>query len=1512
MYSASFSALVSATRGTMKMATYVAERGLLLFCLVAFIVSAKALKCHSCLGTQKECKLTEVTCPGSNDTCGSSTMVINSFPFKEHTVTKGCVSSTAPHRSISISPSEIVKMSLEEMTCGTDLCNKETISGSEAKENERNCYSCISLSKSCTSETMKNMICRGVQNNCLDIRVLGAIGEISNAHIKGCGEMNCSQSLAFSNRMTSVFLKCCNENFCNSDIDYQEPDKKLNGLECVNCDTRIGENCDPLNYTTIKCYGSQTACYEHVGIQMLDGKPTPLVLKGCATPNMCDNSVLPLLQNLRGSRVHCCNGSRCNDKLNKDTLQASGYFPGTGIQSYPSGHNSGIKHSQYPIKTGHAFNNYSSVGAPVSSSYNNDNYKNDNDQMDHTLSFAVIDVPTVSPLTPGGKQNNFNYGSWNSDNNGADTHPTSSSSNGLSGSNSSSITSTDLSQEMSQSQTDNYNSDPHSVFVKTTDNDTVFVVSEVDIVYNIDIYSEDGNNFTATSPEPTKLQGSGDINSYGTEINAIPSTSDGINAAPSGPLSNQNLSTEIIQDSVNNNLGQQNQNSVTDSDQYLSTDGDVFLTGNETDIFYKIDMYILEYYSNLTTTSQGPTRTDGSWDINAASESSYGLNNGSLNSDLSTQTFQETTYDVFLQQDQTSVNDIGLYLVGETIKNNSSRENYTVHSTDNYSSGINNNISTTPQGPNLGVNTTLLSNNNSNSNISSVQHMLNSSSGDYGANVTLTNPNKSTPSKYNCSSLTVGSASVGNNTEQKPPGSKNNSVENGLYHGLGTSRSNSSTHNNEPFSNPMPLGHNNGSNNGTNSSSSYLSMIFTGGSFNGSSSGNYNSLGENQTGSGNIVTYGNGSDHNPHMMPPGGYNGSYDYNSNGSVGPNNPNSTSGGGYFYNSNPKSNSTENGFYYDSGNSRSNSSTHNNLEPSGVNNNGSNNGTNSSSSKPGGYDYNTTLNGNHSNPNSTSGGGFVYNPNIMPPEGSSHGAPYSNENNPGSPYWNYDPNMLPPVVNGPPPGEYFDGNGHDSNYNMYDTVGNSNGNNFMPPGGSSYGDSNGNVNNLGSLFWNPNMPPPAVPGHYSNLGNTMGSNSHQLPPGLNGSTNGNYSNLIAILSNATGLSPTVLSQRLNGTDLSNPSKLNSVLYGIPGFDANRLPPELKEFISGNSHTYSNGPGANYNMPPPKWDISSFGNRDNLINILSNASGISPTILSQRLDGVDISDPSKLAGVLSGIPGFDANKLLPELKELISGNSHAYSNGPGLNYNMPPPKWDISSYGNRDNLINMLSNASGINPALLSQRLNGVDISNPSKLAAVFSGIPGFDANRLPPEIKKAIFGYNSNVSHTFPNTAGYNNMHPLNWNSSNLVNNSYFLNVLSNMTNISIAVLSQKLNALNKDNQGNLTALLLSLPGFDRYRLPPEFREKIFGNDTNLHYSNTGGFNHNMVPPGSSPDNNHFGNAWNNGTHNNQDLSLSGKNTNESTSANSTITFYSGTSSLRSKVGVLAIFFMITLLY
>ncbi|XP_040183335.1 probable cyclin-dependent serine/threonine-protein kinase DDB_G0292550 [Rana temporaria] len=1588
--------------GTQKMAKYVAARGLLLLCLLVFIVPAKALKCHSCWGSLKECKLKEVTCPGSNDTCGSALMMVKSFPIKEDTVMKGCVSSKTPRRSISLSPSAIVKMSLEEKTCDTDLCNEETIQVSEAKENDLNCYSCISSGKDCNSDSMNNLKCRGKQDKCLDIWVLGNLSDITNANLKGCGEMNCSDSMMYTSRQSSVFVKCCNENFCNSELGFKQPDQTPNGLECISCNTIDGESCSPPNITTTKCYGSLTSCYELAGINMEGGKSKPVLLKGCATPSMCDSLLLPLLANLRGSRIRCCNGSSCNNNFTKDTLQASGYFPETGnqndrkIQATYIGKDSGVKK---PLKTGHAFNNHGSGGTYVSTpNYNNENnnYNMDDERLN---TFSVVDVPPVSPKAPGGKQN-VKGGSWNNDIKGSGANPTFSLYDALNGSNPGSVGNANPSTvKIPDSLYDNLDqedqnvTDDNDLFSETTDGNDFVVVSETDIFSIIDImpldddsnltttsqgstkllgslynnsyvsgtnassplsdglnsapsdyqnetddndlYSEttDGNDFvavsetdifsiidimtldddsnlTTTSQGPTKLLGSLDNNSYVSGTNASSPLSDGLNSAPSGSLSNQNLSNAKTPSTVNNSLSQQNENSADyndlDSADQETTDGNVSVDAIESETFYNIEIFSLEDDDNVNTTSQEPTSLEGSWDSDYASESSYGLNSNSSNSNSAT----GQDYDYFSQQDQTSIYDSNLYSGGETFTNNSSTDNYTMHSAGNYPAGVNSNLSTTPQGQKPGGNTTLLSSNTTNSNISSVQHIPNFSSGEYGASGAHGNiPNKTTPSQYNCSSFTGGICPSVNKTQSQ--GHSNGSISavttnNFVSHGQGVS-SHSGVGNNASNSNlassvPRPgsgnitmttssayVGNSNNVHKSPvtsqiqqNSHAVFQSSGYTTNVHNMSSAlpGNVNGhgnstsstgdhAGENRANSSNVLVGSSppgwhGNTNNSHSMP----------------------KDNGYGYGNGSGSGNSSMENGLYYGNGTNRSNSTTHSNglisnSMPSAVHNNGSSNGTNSSSSNlsmtSAGGSYNGSSSSNHSTLGANQNGSFVGTSSGSKPVSTDNVHSYSN----GSTWSNssvHNPHMLSP-------GGYNGSYGNNSNFNNsgHSYVGSSNPNSTS--GGGNFNHSNPKPNSENGLYLGNgttrsnssthNGSDPTSTGNvHSNSSNSSSHNPHNMPPG------GYYNNSTL---NASNPNITTGGGYFHNSNMMPPEGNNFGIHGTDGnsssywnYDPNMLPPVMngppEGYFPGNSYDsnysiYGAEGTSNGNIFMPPGGIGhgeSNGNQNDKNSSYWNSYPNMPP---------------------PAIPGHYSNV----------GSNIPYHLLPGLNG---------STTDNYNNLINMLSNATGLNSTVLSQRLKGVDLNKPGNLAAVLSSIPGFDPNRLSPALKTAIFSYNNNVSHTFYNTTGYNNnMHPSNWNISNLANNSYFLNVLSNMTNVSIAVLSQKLNEVNKGNQHNLTALLLSLPDFDRYRLPPEFRKEIFGMDTNLNNTNTDGFNHNMVPPGSGFGNNsNSGNFGNNGT-SNVNTSLSGKDTD--------IT-YNGASSLRSKAGVLAIVFTITLLY
>ncbi|KAG8545776.1 hypothetical protein GDO81_020335 [Engystomops pustulosus] len=382
---------------------HIMERSLLLGCLLALVIPANALRCHTCVGNGKECSSTEVTCPENSDQCSTSVMNIDSFPCKVQKIFKGCINSNTTSKKISLSPDPLITMSLQQEMCKSDLCNTQETTDPVSDENDLHCYSCISPGRGCNSDTMKQMKCKGDQNQCVDLKIVGSIGDLEDVNIKGCGHIpSHKKNMAFSSQTSSVSVQCCKENFCNSVKDPPAEDKTPNGVQCYSCNTLDGAKCSPDEIVKAQCYGDLTSCLEVAGTSTKDGRSIPMVIKGCASPSICDSLVLPLLQKMGFVTVKCCNQSLCNNQFSESGFKESGYLPigndspGTGIQ-HTSGDAHGGNYRRYrhsDIKTGPHTNHQHGSG-----SYNYDGYSESND-------------PKMSP----GNSNDegIKGGSWNS------------------------------------------------------------------------------------------------------------------------------------------------------------------------------------------------------------------------------------------------------------------------------------------------------------------------------------------------------------------------------------------------------------------------------------------------------------------------------------------------------------------------------------------------------------------------------------------------------------------------------------------------------------------------------------------------------------------------------------------------------------------------------------------------------------------------------------------------------------------------------------------------------------------------------------------------------------------------------------------------------------------------------------------------------------------------------------------------------------------------------------------
>ncbi|XP_056399897.1 probable serine/threonine-protein kinase DDB_G0282963 [Hyla sarda] len=535
-------------------------RSLLLCCLMALVIPAISLKCHTCVGSAYECNPTEVTCPGNNDKCSTSSLYIDSFPCKVHKAFKGCINSTIPSKKVSISPSDLITLSLQQDVCESDLCNTQEASDPDTNLNELYCHSCISPGASCTSATMKQLRCMGEQNLCTDIRVIGSFGDIADVNIKGCGQIpSCTQDLVFSSQTSSVSAKCCNGNYCNSDTDFAFEDKSPNGIQCHSCNTLDGASCSPKEVVKAQCYGALTSCLEIAGISMKDDRPIPTIIKGCATPSMCDSSLLPLLQKLGTATVKCCNGSLCNNQFSESSLKASGYFPtgkaspGTGIKT---------KHFLSPVKTGHHANNkYGTDSMPPS-------FTGSTSNCDDVNIFSAVNSPNMYPGNGNGE--GVKGGSWNSNSNSGYPNPSFNSYNEFSNSgpiHDPSITTTQVNQGSSyndlsiENPNSVYGSDIFSAGGLSTDNDGIFAESYTLSSPINHLSGEDNHNVLAPGGSALGGEGVSETPNYHSNDNSIP------DVPPTFPDLNSYVDSSIVSNSYNdNNINYPNNNDFTSYD----------------------------------------------------------------------------------------------------------------------------------------------------------------------------------------------------------------------------------------------------------------------------------------------------------------------------------------------------------------------------------------------------------------------------------------------------------------------------------------------------------------------------------------------------------------------------------------------------------------------------------------------------------------------------------------------------------------------------------------------------------------------------------------------------------------------------------------------------------------------------------------------------------------------------------------------------------------------------------
>ncbi|KAG8143443.1 hypothetical protein E2320_000657 [Naja naja] len=194
------------------------------------------------------------------------------------TVRKGCARQLYPFESFSMT-SHLVTLSYQANYCAEDGCNNETYFVSHpAPTNHMRCHTCASQGVWCPETSRSQISCVGHQDQCVDLDITGKLGLYSNLKLKGC-----------TNLPRYLYL------------ESQAP----NGLECYSCVDEQGSSgrCSKKAISKVKCTG-------------IPGEEVSLVtFKGCASPAMCQSSLLELVQELEDADILCCQGNLCNNRI---------------------------------------------------------------------------------------------------------------------------------------------------------------------------------------------------------------------------------------------------------------------------------------------------------------------------------------------------------------------------------------------------------------------------------------------------------------------------------------------------------------------------------------------------------------------------------------------------------------------------------------------------------------------------------------------------------------------------------------------------------------------------------------------------------------------------------------------------------------------------------------------------------------------------------------------------------------------------------------------------------------------------------------------------------------------------------------------------------------------------------------------------------------------------------------------------------------------------------------------
>ncbi|XP_075763565.1 urokinase plasminogen activator surface receptor-like [Pelodiscus sinensis] len=292
-------------------------RGLALIPLLALLAPGCGLRCKSCRGELGCPEEVEVTCGPGETSCRTAVRSAAVTFLRFQTVSKGCARHARPDEALALS-SHLLALSYRARHCQGDACNAASLAPEPATPNQLRCHACTSQGAWCPLSARTQLGCTGSQDQCLDLDVTGTLGEFANTKLKGCASLSrCQDGLGFHSSSRAIQARCCSTPLCNhQDTDFHTEAKLHNGLQCYSCADEDEIGCTVSSMTTMSCVGQHNMCLEGIGRSHSGGAGSVLVtFKGCATPAMCQSSLLALVQELDDAEVFCCTGSLCNTRI---------------------------------------------------------------------------------------------------------------------------------------------------------------------------------------------------------------------------------------------------------------------------------------------------------------------------------------------------------------------------------------------------------------------------------------------------------------------------------------------------------------------------------------------------------------------------------------------------------------------------------------------------------------------------------------------------------------------------------------------------------------------------------------------------------------------------------------------------------------------------------------------------------------------------------------------------------------------------------------------------------------------------------------------------------------------------------------------------------------------------------------------------------------------------------------------------------------------------------------------